>query len=116
MMVNAKVTSTGELQITPSATSSLGDFDFLAGRWNMHNKRLKTRLNNCTEWIEFKSTDENFGPILYGIGNIDILKSAFNPVNAKPYQGLTVRLFNPETKLRAFIGLIALVAQWIHLL
>jgi len=99
MMVNAKITPTGELEITPSKTSSKNDFDYLAGKWTMHNKRLKTRLNNCTEWVEYESTDENSGPILNGIGNTDIFKTAYNQVNGALYEGLTLRLFNPETKL-----------------
>src|SRR5258708_1022855 len=81
VMVNARITSTGELEIVPSATSSPNDFDFLADKWTMHNKRLKTRLNNCTEWVEYESTDENFGAILNGIGNMDIFKTTFNNVN-----------------------------------
>lgn len=99
MMVNVKVTPTGDLAITPSSTSSEHDFDYLAGKWSMHNKRLKTRLNNCKEWIEFESTDVNNGPQLYGVANVDIVTSGFNPVGKKPYQGMTVRLFNTETKL-----------------
>lgn len=99
MMVNAKVNESGDLVITPSATSSEHDFDYLAGKWNMHNKRLKTRLNNCKEWIEFESTDVNYGPQLYGVANVDVVTSGFNPVAKKPYQGMTVRLFNKETKL-----------------
>lgn len=100
MMVNATINSGGDLVIIPSSTSSSSDFDFLTGKWTMHNKRLKTRLNNCTEWIEFESSDENYGSILNGIGNLDILKSTFNAADkSKPYQGLTLRLFDPQTKL-----------------
>src|SRR5689334_12603890 len=67
-MVNA-VIANGELVIMASKTSSSNDFDFLAGKWTMDNKRLKTRLNNCTEWVEYKSSDENFGSLLNGLGN-----------------------------------------------
>jgi hypothetical protein len=95
-LINAKVTSTGELEISASTTSSQHDFDFLAGKWTMHNKKLRTRLNNSTQWDEFESTDENFGSILNGIGNMDIYKSA---LDGKPFEGLTLRLFNPKTKL-----------------
>lgn len=98
-MVNASVTGSGELVIHASSTSSQRDFDFLAGKWTMDNKRLKTRLNNCTEWIEYKSTSDNSGSILNGIGNMDIYKTSFNQVNNKPYEGFTLRLFNPQTKL-----------------
>jgi hypothetical protein len=98
-MVNASVDKNNELVITASKTSSASDFDFLFGKWTMDNKRLKTRLNKCTEWIEYKSTDENIGPLLNGIANLDIYRTNFNQVNDKPYEGITLRLFNPQTKL-----------------
>jgi hypothetical protein len=99
MMVNATVNSEGELVITASKTSSSSDFDFLTGKWTMDNKRLKSRLDNCKEWLEYKSSSENFGSILNGLGNMDIYKTSYNQVNDKPYEGLTVRLFNPQTRL-----------------
>jgi hypothetical protein len=98
-MVNAHVSPDGELVITPSTTSSRHDFEFLAGNWTMENKRLKTRLNNCKEWVEYKSTSQNYGSILTGIGNMDVYRTTFNQVNNTPYEGLTLRLFNPQTKL-----------------
>ncbi len=49
----------GELKITASATSSPNDFDFLVGKWKMHNRHLNRRLENCQEWTEFESSDEN---------------------------------------------------------
>jgi len=33
-----------ELAITASATSSPSDFDFLVGKWKMHNRHLNKRL------------------------------------------------------------------------
>lgn len=98
-MVNATINPEGELVITASKTSSQHDFDFLTGKWTMDNRRLKCRLNNCTEWVEYKSTDENFGVLLNGLANLDIYRTRFNPTNDKPYEGLTLRLFNPQTKL-----------------
>ncbi len=98
-LVNARITQAGELEITPSSTSSANDFDYLAGKWTMHNKRLLSRLSNCTQWVEYEATDENMGSILYGIGNMDFFKTTYNQVNGKPYEGLTVRLFNPATRL-----------------
>ena len=62
----------GELVITASSNSSKHDFDFYQGKWKLHNKKLKTRLNNCTEWTEFESTQEMY-KVLNGIGNIDNL-------------------------------------------
>lgn len=98
-MINASVSKAGDLVILPSKTSSAHDFDFLAGNWTMDNKRLKARLSNNTTWIEYPSTSQNFGTILNGLGNMDIYRTSFNQVNDKPYEGLTVRLFNPQTRL-----------------
>ena len=95
-LTNARITASGELEIFPSNTSSSHDFDFLAGKWTMDNKRLKTRLNNSNEWEAFVSKDENYGTMLNGIGNMDLYKATFD---GKPFEGLTLRLFNPQTKL-----------------
>lgn len=46
----------GDLIILPSATSSNKDFDFYQGKWSLINKKLKTKLNKCLEWTEFRST------------------------------------------------------------
>lgn len=97
VMTNVKITPAGDLEITASATSSSHDFDFLAGKWTMHNTKLKKRLSNNHEWFEFESADENSGPILTGIGNTDLYKST--TTDGKPYEGLTIRLFNPATEL-----------------
>ena len=85
----------GELVITASVTSSKNDFDFYQGKWNLKNKKLKTRLNNCTEWTEFESTQEMY-KVLNGLGNIDNFLATFDGV---PFEGMSVRLFNPKTKL-----------------
>jgi hypothetical protein len=91
--------ATGELVITASATSSQNDFDFLAGKWKMLNRLLKKRLENCTEWDEFQSSEENH-KILNGTANSDIYHTTEMPgMQGKPYEGLTVRLFNPKTRL-----------------
>ncbi len=95
-LVNAKVTPAGELEIVASSTSSANDFAFLTGRWKMFHQRLKVRLSNNNEWESFESFDENFGPMLNGIGNTDIYKAT---LNGKPFEGFTLRLFNPKTKL-----------------
>jgi hypothetical protein len=97
VMTNAHVNAAGDLEITPSSTSSASDFDFLAGKWTMHNTKLRKRLSNNHDWFEFESADENSGPILNGIGNTDLYKTT--TADGKPYEGLTVRLFNPATRL-----------------
>ena len=85
----------GELVITPSATSSQNDFDFLIGKWRLKHEKLRSRLNNCKEWDEFETTVEDFS-ILEGIGNMDIGRAIFD---GKPWEGRTLRLFNPKTRL-----------------
>ncbi|MCK6541207.1 hypothetical protein L6Q79_00835 [bacterium] len=85
----------GELVITASPTSSKNDFDFYQGKWKLKNKKLKTRLNNCTEWAEFESTQDMY-KVLNGLGNIDNFFATFDGV---PFEGMSIRLFNPKTKL-----------------
>jgi hypothetical protein len=85
----------GDFNIVASKSSSPNDFEFLVGPWNIHNRKLKTRLNNCREWTEF----EAFGKcrkILNGFGNIDDFRTEFN---GKAFEGMALRLFNPNTKL-----------------
>lgn len=85
----------GDLIVAASSTSSKHDFDFYVGKWKLHNRRLKTRLDNCTEWEEFESTQEMY-KVLDGLGNIDNYLASFDDV---PFEGMSVRLFNPETRL-----------------
>ena len=87
--------SNGELIITPTPTSSMNDFDFFVGKWNLRNKKLASRLNNCTEWTEFQSTQEMY-KILNGLGNIDNFLATFD---GEPFEGMSLRLFDPLTKL-----------------
>lgn len=89
----------GELIITASATSSHIDFDFFVGNWKMHNRRLNERLANCNDWTEFESSAENF-KILIGTGDFDIYYTTEMPgLEGKPFEGVTLRLFNPKTRL-----------------
>ncbi len=86
----------GELVLTASATSSQHDFEFLTGKWKMYHRKLKSRLSNNNEWIPLESEDENFGALLGGLGNSDLYKAIFD---GKPFEGFTLRLFNPKTRL-----------------
>ena len=87
--------SNGALRISPSATSSRHDFDYLVGNWNLKNRKLKSRLTGSTEWIDFESRVE-MHQILDGLGNID--KYTENS-SGKPYEGVALRLFDPKTQL-----------------
>jgi hypothetical protein len=49
----ASGTETGHAE---SAPPGLHDFDFLYGHWRLHHRKLKHRLVNSHEWIEFEGT------------------------------------------------------------
>ena len=65
-----KFNSSGELEILPSPGSSKHDFDFFIGKWTNKNRKLKSRLSGCTEWIEFYANHEDYA-VLNGLGNMD---------------------------------------------
>ena len=89
----------GDLVITASPASSQNDFDFLVGKWKMHNRHLNRRLENCKDWTEFDSSDEN-SQLLSGAVDMDTYSTTkFPGQEGKPFQGLTLRLFNPKTRL-----------------
>lgn len=78
-----------------SATSSHKDFDFLEGKWKVHNRKLKARLENCNEWLEFES-EIHMRRTLLGYSNIENYYATFD---GKPFEGMAVRLFNSDTRL-----------------
>ena len=84
-----------ELEIRASARSSHKDFDFFIGKWRIKNRKLKSRLDNCDEWIEFEATQTNY-KALNGLANMDHF---YTTLNGKPFEGMTLRLFDPKTKL-----------------
>lgn len=91
--------ATGNLLIKASSTSSPNDFDFLVGKWKMYHRRLNKRLENCKDWTEFESTDSNY-KILSGTADMDILSTTQMPgLEGKLFEGATLRLFDPKTKL-----------------
>ena len=81
--------------VAPSVTSSKSDFDFLEGKWIVQNRKLKARLKQSNEWEEFESTLE-MHRTLNGLGNIETYRATFK---GRPFEGLALRLFNPETRL-----------------
>ncbi len=93
-MENASYTN-GDLHIVASANSSPDDFDFFVGCWKIHNRKLQRRLANCNDWTEFEALGE-CRKILNGFGNTDSFKTSFDGL---PFEGMTLRLFNPQTRL-----------------
>ncbi|HEY1092582.1 MAG TPA: DUF1579 domain-containing protein, partial [Burkholderiaceae bacterium] len=52
------------------APSGIADFDFIIGSWEVRHRRLKERLNGCTEWVEFDGVSST-QKILGGFGNLE---------------------------------------------
>ena len=70
------------------------DFDFFMGSWRVHHRRLKERLANNHEWVEFKGTGIA-QKILGGFGNID--NNLLDLPNGA-YRAVTLRAYDPEKK------------------
>ena len=70
------------------ATGSPTDFDFLAGKWNAKNRRLKQRGVGSTEWDEFPAVSR-MTPYLKGAANVDEIDFP-----TKGWSGMTVRTFD----------------------
>jgi hypothetical protein len=69
------------------AVGAARDFDFLMGRWTVHNRKLKARLQGCTEWLEFSATNEA-RLLLGGLGNEDEFRTADG------FIGMSLRFFD----------------------
>lgn len=92
------------LHLEPTSRSRLGtgaaaaratkhDFDFLFGGWKIHNRYLKRRLQHSTEWLEFEAQSD-VTPLLDGLGHLD---RYFAIRDGAPFEGITLRLFDPTT-------------------
>jgi len=77
-------------------TDGRHDFDFLFGSWKVESRRLARRLEGCTEWQNLRAENET-RPVLGGLGNVDKFTATFP--NGKPIEGMTLRFFDPKTKL-----------------
>jgi hypothetical protein len=71
------------------------DFDFLHGRWRVHNRRLRAPLAGATEWYEFDGAVSE-DPFWNGDGNLE----EYNAVlpDGTPLRGLALRLYQPDTR------------------
>jgi hypothetical protein len=62
------------------------------------NRKLRDPLDRaCDEWVEFQATVTS-RPIIGGLGNVDEFSAPAFPDN-EGYEGLALRLFEPETGL-----------------
>ena len=70
-------------------------FDFLLGRWRVHNRRLWQPLSGLDDWEEFSASLE-VRPILGGLGNVDQFRTL---LGEKYFETVSIRLFSLETGL-----------------
>ncbi len=86
-------------QDTPKATqgranlSGLHDFDFLVGDWRGHHRKLKEKLVNSHDWIEFDGT-LSMRKLMDGYANVD--DNVFN-TPAGTYRGVGLRSYDTKT-------------------
>jgi len=82
--------------VRPAANSKLDgqhDFDFEVGPWRAHLKRRLHPLQGSNEWLEYDGTSV-VRKVWDGRANL----GEFNVANASTHiQGLTLRLYNPES-------------------
>lgn len=69
------------------------DFNFIAGRWLVSNKRLKKRLAGCTDWERFEAVQDG-ALLLGGLGNMNDLVA-----EGKRSLGMALRFFSPQARL-----------------
>ena len=73
------------------------DFEPLVGSWRVHHKRLKERLNGCTEWEEFEGMC-TLRSLMDGQANVD---DNVLHLPSGTYRAASFRTFDPKTKLWA---------------
>ncbi len=69
-----------------------GDFDFLIGQWQVHNRRLKQRQVGSTTWEEFPATMQA-RVMLDGAVSVDEITFP-----SQGFSGMTLRTLDPATK------------------
>jgi len=73
--------------------SGVHDFDFLVGEWRVHHRRLKERLANNRQWVEFQGTC-SARLLMGGLSNVDDNRLDL-PGDA--YHGVTLRAYDPKS-------------------
>lgn len=77
-----------------SAVPGLHDFDFLVGHWRVHHRKLKERLANNHEWIEFAGTLVSQS-LMGGYANVDDDVFEFP---GGTYRGVAPRAFDAKSQ------------------
>jgi hypothetical protein len=82
--------------MTMIKTDGRQGFDFWQGKWASRNRKLVNVIDpQCMEWIEFDAVCEG-RPTLGGLGNVETFLAEDMPGRGR-VDGMSVRLFNPET-------------------
>jgi len=89
-LVIAPISESGESVVNKSREMSQLDFNFLFGKWAVHNRVLGTRLQNAHDWCEFGATFECRS--LGRLGNIGHFQAL---CDGEPVEGVSIRLYNP---------------------
>jgi hypothetical protein len=79
--------------VSASNLMGLHDFDFLVGEWHVHHRKLKERLANNHEWIEFDGT-LSMRQLMDGWANVG--DNLFN-VPGGAYRGVGLRAYDSKT-------------------
>jgi hypothetical protein len=78
----------------PSPTGQPTDFDFLRGHWRVTHRRLKRRLQGCTDWETFGGRSRNW-PLMDGLGNVD---DNWIDLPTGAYRATSLRAFDPQAR------------------
>ena len=85
-------------------TATMNDFDFIFGSWNVSNRKLVDVTDPaCAVWVEFDATSV-VTPFLHGGGHIDQMTVAAPTDGGEPFEGFTLRLFDPSTSTWRITG------------
>jgi len=80
---------------SPIELNAPTDFDFMIGSWKVKHRRLKERLKNCQEWLEFDGLS-NTQKLLGGFGNVEDNQLLLPDDH---YRAVALRSYNAQTKL-----------------
>ena len=89
----ASSAATEKVSQAEHAVPGLHDFDFLVGHWQVHHRKLKKRLANNHEWVEFEGTLSS-QPLMGGYANVD--DDVFD-VPEGAYRGVAPRSFDAKS-------------------
>jgi hypothetical protein len=75
-------------------TDHAHDFDFLIGKWRVHHRRLKERLANNHDWVEFEGTCE----LTMTMGGQGTMDDNFIGLPSGGYRAMGLRGYDPKTQ------------------